>query len=76
MKDREILDCIGAIVGEEHRLREQREQGLLSETVEVRRLEQLEASLDQLWDLLRRRRALRSAGLDPEDQVPVPAPWA
>lgn len=30
------------------------------------RLEEIRVELDQLWDLLRRRRALRDAGADPE----------
>lgn len=66
MEDREILDCIRGLVAEEHWLRQQRDQGQLSEDVEVRRLSEVERSLDQLWDLLRRRRAMRAAGLDPE----------
>jgi hypothetical protein len=31
------------------------------------RLRALEEHLDQLWDLLRQRRARRQAGLDPDD---------
>lgn len=65
MEDREILDCIRTLVAEEHWLRQQRDRGQLSEDVEVRRLSEVENNLDQLWDLLRRRRALRAAGLDP-----------
>ncbi len=66
MEDREILECIRGLVAEEHWLREQRDRGLLSEDVEVRRLDELEENLDQLWDTLRRRRARRAAGLDPD----------
>lgn len=66
MEDREILDCITGLVAEERRLRDQRDRGLLSEDVEVLRLSQVEESLDQLWDTLRRRRAMRAAGLDPD----------
>ncbi len=66
MEDREILECIRGLVAEEHWLRDQRDRGLLSEDVEVRRLDQLEENLDQLWDTLRRRRAMRAAGLDPD----------
>jgi Protein of unknown function (DUF2630) len=29
-------------------------------------MEELKVSLDQCWDLLRQRRALREAGLDPD----------
>jgi hypothetical protein len=66
MEDREILDCIRGLVAEEHWLRQQRDEGELAEDVEVRRLSEVERSLDQLWDLLRRRRAMRAAGLDPD----------
>ena len=66
MEDREILDCIRGLVAEEHWLRDQRDRGLLSEELEVRRLEAIEENLDQLWDQLRRRRAMRAAGLDPD----------
>jgi len=31
------------------------------------RLQELKVELDQLWDLLRQRRALRSAGRNPDD---------
>ncbi|HJS27923.1 MAG TPA: DUF2630 family protein, partial [Actinomycetota bacterium] len=31
------------------------------------RLRELEVTLDQCWDLLHQRRALRNAGLDPND---------
>lgn len=66
MEDREILDCIRGLVAEEHWLRDQRDRGLLSEDLEIRRLRSIEENLDQLWDALRRRRALRAAGLDPD----------
>lgn len=66
MEDREILDCIRGLVAEEHWLRDQRDRGALSEEIEVRRLEVIEENLDQLWDQLRRRRAMRAAGLDPD----------
>lgn len=66
MEDREILDCIQGLVAEERRLRVLRDRGDVSEDVEVLRLGQLERDLDQLWDTLRRRRAMRAAGLDPD----------
>lgn len=72
MNDQEILACIHGLVAEEHRLRAQRETGELSEDLETARLREVETSLDDLWDLLRRRRALRSAGLDPDTaELPV-----
>jgi hypothetical protein len=66
VNDTEILDRVRALVAEEHELRAQVQAGQLDATDEQRRLEQLEASLDQCWDLLRQRRAKREAGDDPE----------
>jgi hypothetical protein len=66
MEDREILDVIHGLVAEERRLRELRDKGAVSEDAEVSRLGEIEASLDQMWADLRRRRALRAAGLDPD----------
>ncbi len=67
MDDQEILKHISALVDEEHGLYRRSEQhgGLAPE--EDERLKGLEVSLDQLWDLLDRRRALRSAGRNPDD---------
>src|SRR5664280_237579 len=66
MEDREILDCIHNLVAHERRLRDLRDSGEVTEDVEMGRLAEIEESLDQMWDLLRRRRAMRSAGLDPD----------
>jgi hypothetical protein len=59
----EILARIDELVAEEHRLRNQG-QGLSDE--ERIKLRDAEVHLDQLWDLLRRRDALRRAGRDPD----------
>jgi hypothetical protein len=67
MEDREILDCIHALVVQERRLRDLRDHGQVSEGFEHERLIEIEENLDQMWDLLRRRRATRAAGLDPDD---------
>jgi Protein of unknown function (DUF2630). len=66
MDDRTILSRIGELVDEEHRLRTRAQQveGLTDE--DRARLRELEESLDQCWDLLRRRRAARQAGGDPD----------
>lgn len=65
--DQEIIEQIDQLVEEEHAL-ERRHAGdhdpLSSD--EKQRLRALEVHLDQLWDLLRQRRARRDAGLDPE----------
>jgi hypothetical protein len=69
MNDPEILQRIEELVNEEHHLTQRSHQGGLSDE-EHRRMRQLEVSLDQCWDLLRQRRALRSAHLNP-DQAEV-----
>ena len=66
MEDREILDCIHALVAQERRLRDERDHGRLSEYAEHERLTEVEQNLGQMWELLRRRRALRGAGLNPD----------
>jgi hypothetical protein len=63
--DDEIIGRIGELVDEEHHLHSKavEKEGLSEE--DQRRLEELEVRLDQCWDLLRQRRALRTAGADP-----------
>jgi len=63
MEDEGIHDRIEQLVAEEHDLYERGAQGGLNET-EHRRLESIKVGLDQCWDLLRQRRALREAGSD------------
>jgi hypothetical protein len=53
-------------VAEERELWERESAGNASDA-DRQRLQQLRVSLDRCWDLLRQRRALRGAGLDPED---------
>jgi Protein of unknown function (DUF2630) len=62
--DPEILSRIGELVDRERELRERHEQTPLDET-DRRHLEQMEIELDQCWDLLNQRRALREFGMDP-----------
>ena len=63
MNEQEILQQIDALVDEEHRLR-----SADTDPAERReRLQQVEQTLDQCWDLLRQRRARLEAGQDPED---------
>jgi len=58
-----LRDRIDQLVSEEHQLRSH-----ASPTDEDRaRLRGLEEELDQCWDLLRQRRALSEAGLDPAE---------
>ena len=66
MDDAQIHRTIEQLVGEEHELWELEAAGRAGEA-ERRRLQQLKVSLDQCWDLLRQRRAIREAGGDPGD---------
>jgi hypothetical protein len=66
MDDNEIREHIEQLVAEEHALFERHGDGSGLAADEHRRLESLTIELDRLWDLLRQRRALRRAGLDPE----------
>ena len=65
MTDDRIHGRIEALVSEEHELWEREAAGSATDD-DKRRLDELKVSLDQCWDLLRQRRALREAGLDPE----------
>ena len=64
-----MLRHIEELVSEEHRLQA---QGSLSEA-DGARLHAVEVELDQSWDLLRQRRALRATGQDP-DKAQVRSP--
>ena len=65
MDDSQVLDRIGALVEEEHTLERQATGGGLDDR-EQARLQEVEVQLDQCWDLLRQRRALREAGYEPD----------
>ena len=60
--DNRVLQHIQKLVEQEHRLLE---QGSLGDA-DQRQLLSLQVQLDQCWDLLRQRRALRETGGDPE----------
>jgi Protein of unknown function (DUF2630) len=66
MDDDQIHGRIEQLVAEEHKLWSQESSGHGSED-DRRRLEELKVSLDQCWDLLRQRRALREEGGNPND---------
>jgi hypothetical protein len=68
--DKTVLSRIDELVAEEHRLRERRQANELSTEEEQARLRDVEESLDQCWDLLRRRRAARDQGGDPDAEQP------
>ena len=65
MDDPQIHGTIEQLVAEEHELWERESTGSASEA-DRQRLRDLKVSLDQCWDLLRQRRALREAGFDPD----------
>jgi Protein of unknown function (DUF2630) len=60
--EQQVLGHIQGLVEEEHRLLG---QGAL-DTADHERLTRVQVELDQCWDLLRQRRALRETGADPE----------
>ncbi|MGE5170609.1 MAG: DUF2630 family protein [Rudaea sp.] len=60
--EHQVLRHIEELVNEEHRLLG---QGTLADG-EHDRLTRIEVELDQCWDLLRQRRALRETGGDPD----------
>jgi hypothetical protein len=66
MDEKAILERIGELVDEEHQLRTSVQSGTLTSDSERGRLKALEVSLDQCWDLLRRRRAAQSNGQNPD----------
>jgi hypothetical protein len=65
MDDAHVHTTIEKLVAEEHELWGREAAGNASDA-DRRRLDGLKVSLDQCWDLLRQRRALREAGLDPD----------
>jgi hypothetical protein len=70
MDEKDILSRIHELVDEEHKLRESGEHT----DAQRARINELEAHLDQCWDLLRQRRAKRQYGEDPDDAEPRPEP--
>jgi hypothetical protein len=68
-KDQSVLDHIQRLVSEEHRLYS---HGSLQDS-DREQMAKIQLELDQCWDLLRQRRALRDVGLNPnEAQVRPP----
>jgi hypothetical protein len=71
MDDGQIHGSIEQLVAEEHELWEREAAGRATDE-DRRRLESVKVSLDQCWDLLRQRRALRESGFDPETAAARP----
>ncbi len=73
MDDKQILHRISELVDEERELRIRVQKGQIGSDEEHARLRELEIALDQYWDLLRRRRAAREHGGDPNAVPERPA---
>lgn len=70
--DSETLAHIRNLVAEEKNLRAQLQHRDISESEEHERFRRVEIELDQCWDLLRQRRALRETGGDPREAAVRP----
>ena len=64
-EDVDIRHRISELVHTERTLREQLAAGEISTADEHEQLRRVETELDQCWDLLRQRQALRDSGGDP-----------
>jgi hypothetical protein len=67
MDDSDILARIREMVDAEHELRRKMQENPGEISDGAQRLRDLEASLDQCWDLLRQRRAHREFAQDPNE---------
>jgi hypothetical protein len=67
MDDSDILARIREMVDAEHELRRKMQENPGEVPDAAQRLRDLEASLDQCWDLLRQRRAHREFAQDPDE---------
>lgn len=72
MDEQQIHQRIAGLIDEEHELRQMVSRHELDTADERARLAEIEANLDQCWDLLRQRRARRNAGEDPDLAEPRP----
>lgn len=65
--DKDALARIHDLVAKEKALRQELQHGDISASEEHARLRRIETELDQCWDLLPQRRALRETGGDPDE---------
>ncbi|MBI3213355.1 MAG: DUF2630 family protein [Mycobacterium sp.] len=72
-EDSETLTRIHTLVAQEKDLRAKLQHHEIDETEQHARLRAIETELDQCWDLLRQRRALRETGGDPRAAEVRPA---
>jgi hypothetical protein len=71
--DEGIHTQISELVARERELRSQLQAGEIDRADEQAQLRELEIQLDQCWDLLRQREALRDSGGDPASAAVRPA---
>jgi hypothetical protein len=71
MDDITLRERINRLSHEEELLYHDAGEGSLA-PAEIARLHVIKLELDQSWDLLRQRQALRSAGMDPDAAKPRP----
>ena len=69
MDDQRVIERINELAHKEHELFERESEGKANDQ-DRERLQRLQVTLDQCWDLLHQRRARRAAGQDP-DQAQV-----
>ena len=69
MEDANVMQHIDKLAREEHELFEKGTNGTATPK-DQERLQQLQAMLDQCWDLLRQRRAKREFGQNPDEAQP------
>jgi chaperonin cofactor prefoldin len=72
VSDGTIHEQIADLVSREHQLREQLQSGAISAAEEHQQLQDVETALDQCWDLLRQRDALRAVGRSPDGAAARP----
>lgn len=72
VSDKDIIGNIDELIAEEHELRQKAVGGGLDDAGQAR-IKQVEQQLDQCWDLLRQRAALRDSGGDPAQAAVRPA---
>jgi hypothetical protein len=66
MQDEDVIGRINDLAAEEHELFQRESRGEAT-PADRERVERLQVTLDQCWDLLHQRRARRNAGLDPDE---------
>lgn len=71
--DKNLHTQITDLIAREKELRDQVSSGEISPDDERSQLGDIEVQLDQCWDLLRQRRALRDSGKDPREAEVRPA---